>query len=99
MVEILVTAVLVVLVSFAIITTIVALQPQGQESTNYLMAAKAGSQVLAILRGQLNADSWNSAPFLPGANYSQVIDGYNVVHYTVDHPSGGREVFISVYDP
>lgn len=99
MVEIIVTATLVVLVGFAIVTTIVALQPQGKESTTYLKAAKAGAQALALLRGQLNADSWNTAPFATGQNYSQMIDGYNVVHYTLDHPSGGREVFISVFEP
>ena len=101
LIEVLVTAVIFVVASLGIFTTISMLRPHGIESAQKLEAAYVGKQVVEELRGKVDARVWDCSlsPIYPG-NHGTIVSGmygvYVVNYSIVNDLVGGRSLSMNV---
>jgi len=100
--EVMVTAVIFVLATAGILTTLSALRPHAMESTDAIDATYFGRGILDDLRDEVDATTWNNpgSRLAPGT-HSWVEGGYTV-NYTVTDlaaPANVRHVVMNITWP
>ena len=104
LIEVLVTAVIFVVASLGIFTTISMLRPHGVESAKRLEAAYVGKRLVEELRGKVDARVWDCSlsPIYPG-NHGTIVNGlyadYVLNWHIADDPSGVRSLTMNINYP
>jgi len=70
MVEVIVTAVIFVLATAGILSTVSMIKPQGTESSKKIEAAYVGKGVIDQLRKEVDASTWNTGALKVGGPYN-----------------------------
>jgi len=100
-VEVTMTAIIFILASACILTTISMLQPQGVGSQKKLAAAQFGKSVLEGLRESVDARTWDDAASnLAVGTHTMTVGNYTVTYDVTDVTGlGVREVNMTVTYP
>jgi Tfp pilus assembly protein PilV len=105
-VEVIVTAVVFMIASFGILTTISMLRPHGMESYRKLEAAYHAKNMIDTLHLQVDAASWaaNTGPLATGMVHTNTVGGYTINWMLVEpggFPAGlaPRKMTMNVYFP
>ncbi len=105
MVEVIVTAIIFIIATVGIMSTLPVLAPKGKDVDKRITAAYIGKSVIEGLRNSIDPITWNdtNGPLAPGVMHTLFRGSNNeyiINYYLVDLPGTNiRQVFMNIYYP